>query len=84
MVVHEERFVREIREIHKALAASDMLETVPRLAVGKRVQIVAGPFRGIEGVVAELKHGLRVMLNATLIRRSVPLDVDARDVEPVN
>jgi len=84
LTVHpQERLLEELREIRKALALSADVETLPYLAEGKRVRVAHGPFRGIEGIIEEVKRGFRVLLNATFVRRSVALEVDAADVEMV-
>jgi len=80
-VCDQEHLLRELREIRKALDVSAELETVPRLGRGKRVRITAGPFRGIAGTVWQVRSHFRVLLNATMIGRSVPLEVDAGAVE---
>ncbi len=80
-VYDQEGLLADLREVHKAFAASQELQTVPYLKVGQRVQITAGPFRGISGVVSDLRSRFRVFLNVAFINQSVPLEVDARSVE---
>jgi len=82
-VYEQEKLLEELREINKALAVSAELETVPYLAKGKKVRITSGPFRGITGTILDVSNRFRVMLNVTLINRSVTLEVDAGDVELV-
>ncbi len=82
-VQDQEELLRELREVRRALSVSADLETAPYLARGKKVRVARGPFRGRTGVVEELKSRFRVMLNVTLIGRSVPLEVDAADLEGV-
>ena len=82
-VHNQEELLRELPEIRKALAVSAEVEALPYLAKGKRVRITRGPFRGIHGIVEEVKKRFRVLLNATFLRRSVPLEVDAGDVQVV-
>jgi transcriptional antiterminator RfaH len=75
--------VTELHEIAKALQVSRELETVSYLKEGQRVEIKSGSFRGIIGVVEEVGEGFKVYLNVHMVGRSVPLEVDARNVEPV-
>lgn len=55
----------------------------PYLVAGERVRIQAGPMEGMEGILLRKKNELRVVLTLDLIKRSVALEVDAQDVEPV-
>jgi transcription antitermination factor NusG len=55
----------------------------PYLVVGERVRIQAGPMEGMEGILLRKKNELRVVLTLDLIKRSVALEVDAQDVEPI-
>ncbi len=69
-----------------ALRASVMAgrcEPHPYLVAGERVQIRAGVMAGIEGILVRKKNELRVVLSLNLIQRSVAVEVDAADVEPI-
>lgn len=58
-------------------------EPHPYLVVGERVRIMHGPLAGIEGVLARKKGALRVVISLNLIMKSIAVEVDAADVEPV-
>ena len=53
------------------------------LVVGRRVRIVRGPLCGAEGILVRKKSIYRVVLSLELIMRSVAVEVDAADVEPL-
>jgi transcription antitermination factor NusG len=55
----------------------------PFLSAGRRVRIISGPFAGLEGVLQRRKSSLRVVVSLNLIQRSVAVDVDAADVQPI-
>jgi transcription antitermination factor NusG len=59
-------------------------EPHPYLVAGERVRIKTGAMEGMEGILLRKKNGLRVVLTLDLIERSVALEVDAQDVEPVS
>lgn len=59
------------------------IEPHPYLMVGERVRIRAGSMEGLEGILVRKKNGLRVVLTLDLIQRSVAVEVDAEDVEPL-
>ena len=59
------------------------IEPHPYLVVGERVRIVAGVMAGVEGVLVRKKNDLRVVLSLDTIMRSVAVEVNADDIEPV-
>jgi transcription antitermination factor NusG len=59
------------------------IEPHPYLVVGERVRIMAGVMAGVEGVLVRKKNDLRVVLSLDTIMRSVAVEVDAEDIEPV-
>lgn len=59
------------------------VEPHPYLVVGEFARIVRGPFEGMEGVVVRKKSNLRIVLTIDLIMKSVAVEVEAGDLEPV-
>lgn len=49
----------------------------PSVVVGQKVRLERGPLRGIEGVVAKIADQHRIYVNATLLQRSVSVQVDS-------
>jgi transcription antitermination factor NusG len=49
----------------------------PTLVVGQKVRLERGPLRGIEGIVAKIADQHRIYVNATLLQRSVSVQVDS-------
>jgi transcription antitermination factor NusG len=60
------------------------IEPHPYLAVGERVRIKAGVMTGVEGVLIRKKNDFRVVISLDAIMRSVAVEVDADDIEPVS
>jgi transcription antitermination factor NusG len=73
----------EMEILRKGLCQGLRAEPHPFLTVGRRVQITAGPFAGLEGVLKRKKSNLRVVVSLELIQRSVAVDVDVADVQGV-
>jgi transcription antitermination factor NusG len=73
----------EIEALKKGLACGVRAEPHPFLTVGRRVRMRSGPFEGRQGILLRRRGNLRLVLSLDLIMRSVVIDVDAVDVEPV-
>jgi transcription antitermination factor NusG len=74
----------EVLGLKRGLAAGIRTQPHPFLAVGRRCRIKSGPLEGTKGILLRRKSGFRIVLSIELIRRSVVIDVDAADVEPVS
>jgi transcription antitermination factor NusG len=73
----------QIEKLKKALAGVVRAGPYPYLAVGRQVRINAGPLEGQEGILLRKKGNFRVVISIDLIQRSMIVDVDAADIEPV-
>ena len=73
---------REIEGLRCGLALRNA-EPHAYLPIGQRARIIAGPMSGLEGVVVRKKNGLRVVLTVELIMKSVAVEVDDDELEPV-
>jgi transcription antitermination factor NusG len=60
------------------------IEPHPYLKVGERVRITAGSMAGVEGILVRKKNDFRFVLTLDAIMRSVAVEVDANDLEPVD
>jgi transcription antitermination factor NusG len=59
-------------------------EPHPYLKVGERVRIKAGLMVGVEGILVRKKNEFRFVLTLEAIMRSVAVEVDASELEPVD
>jgi transcription antitermination factor NusG len=59
-------------------------EPHPTLVEGTRVRIRVGPLDGMEGFLLRKKNNLRVVLTVPLINKSLAVEVDATDIEPLS
>jgi len=73
----------EIETLRRGTSSTN-LEPHPYLKVGRRVRVRSGPLSGMEGILIRRKDGFRLVLSIDLIMRSVAIEVDESDVEPVN
>ena len=72
----------EIEQLRERLARG-AVEPHPYLRVGRRVRVCGGPMQGLEGIIVRRKDRCRVVFSLDLIMRSVAVEVDESDVEPV-
>jgi transcription antitermination factor NusG len=66
----------EITAIQQIVATQLPAEPCPYLQEGQRVQIVAGPLRGAEGVVERHINCHRLIVSISLLQRSVAVEID--------
>ena len=71
----QEKFVRELGQVQKALEHSAGVGWQERLAVGRRVMIAAGPMQGVEGVITHFSRPQKVFLNVEIFNRAVSVMV---------
>jgi transcription antitermination factor NusG len=67
---------KEILAIHSIVGSGLPALPWPALTVGQTVRLERGPLRGIEGVVAKIADQHRIYVNATLLQRSVSVQID--------
>jgi len=73
----------DVEIIRSALRKGIEAEPHPYLRVGQRVRIISGPMEGLQGILLRRRGRPRVVVSVDLIMRSVALDIDAAQVEPV-
>lgn len=65
-------------------AQAGKVEPHPYLKVGDRVRVKAGSMAGVEGILVRRKNEMRFVLTLEAIMRSVSVEVDANDLEPLD
>jgi len=73
----------DIETIRHALSKGVQAQPHRYLKVGSRVRIKGGALEGMQGILLRKKGQLRVVVSVDLIMRSIAIDVDASEVEPV-
>jgi transcription antitermination factor NusG len=73
----------EIDALRTSLGDAVRAEPHPYLTAGRRVRMRTGPLAGMEGVLLRRKGGFRLVISIDLIQRSVAVDADMADVEPI-
>ena len=73
----------EINALRSSLTSGVRAEPYPYLAAGQRVRVRCGPLAGVEGILVRKKNAARFVMSVDLIARSVAIDIDALDLEPL-
>jgi len=73
----------EMEALRNALAQQLRAGPHPYLTVGRRVRIKSGPLCGLEGILVRRGGKRRVVLSVDLISRSIVVDIDSADLEPL-
>jgi len=74
---------REIEALHNGLDHELYAEPCRYLKVGRRVRVARGPMAGAEGILTKKKDKFRVVISVDVLMRSVAVEVDGADLEPV-
>jgi len=72
---------REIEALRRLAAAGFARSAESRMAPGRRVMVVRGPLRGVEGEVIRRKLRSLFVIKVELIQRQVLVDLDGQDLE---
>jgi len=73
----------EVWALESTVSAGVCLQPHPYLREGRKVRVRDGPLAGTEGILIRRKEKFRLVLSIQLIMRSVMLEVDESDVEPL-
>jgi len=77
------KLLRDLVMVRRALRVNPSLETTRPLTKGKRVRINAGPFRGLEGIVARLSSKMKVVLNVEMIGQATSIAIESDFVDVI-
>lgn len=73
----------EIQAIRKTLDPKFSVEPHPYLHCGDRVRVIRGALEGLEGILVRKKNVFRLVLSVEMLAKSVVVEIDGTDVEPV-
>lgn len=81
-VFDQELFERQLREILAALESGCEVRLAPAIGKGMRVNVKAGPLRGMEGWVEERYGPTVVLLRLDFIGQAAAVRLEVTDLEP--
>jgi transcription antitermination factor NusG len=73
----------QIDGVRRFLESSLMVDPYPYMQIGRRVEVIAGPLKGIQGKLVQKRGRFRFVLQVDLIRQAVSVEIDASDVRPI-
>lgn len=73
----------QLESLRNGLASQLRIEPHPFLRIGRKVRIRRGPLAGAEGILLRRKERMRFVLSLEILMRSVAVEVDAADIEPI-
>jgi transcription antitermination factor NusG len=82
-VPEPERLGWELQNLALALTSDALLDPYPNLVKGVRVEVVRGPFMGLQGVVVDRSRLGRVHLQVSMLGGGAALEMDAALVVPI-
>jgi transcription antitermination factor NusG len=82
-VKNQNELRQELVSIEKAVEQNASLDLYPFAVVGRRCRVTAGPFEGVEGIVASRSPKPRLMLRVSMLGQSVAMEIDLDLLEPV-
>ena len=73
----------EIEALRTGLGTGMQAEPHPYFTVGRRVRVTSGPMAGLQGILRRRKNNARLVVSLHLIQRSMAVEIDEADVEPL-
>ena len=73
----------EIEALQMSLTVGLQWQPYPFFTVGRRVQVISGPLRGLRGRIVKHKSKGRFVISVTLIQRAVSVELDGLDLRTV-
>ena len=73
----------ELRNIYLAISRGAPLDPYPYLKEGVRVEVRAGPFRGVQGIIEKRGQADRLLLQVDLLGRAMSIEIDGSLLDPI-
>lgn len=73
----------EIEALQRIVSSKAPAEPYPNLVKGYEVEIIAGPLKGVTGIVTTIRSSVRLAINIDILCRSVVVEIDRECVKPI-
>jgi transcription antitermination factor NusG len=74
----------QIDAVGQLIASTLQVASHPYLQSGDRVQVIAGPLRGMEGLLVRKKNSFRLVVSVEILARSAAVEIDVSCIESCN
>lgn len=74
---------KELETVRKFIQKDIAIDPYPYLAVGNRVYVRSGPFKGIEGFIVRKDRHTRLVMSLDLLFQSISVEIDEALVEKI-
>ncbi len=82
-VVDQPKLVHELTQIHLALTKGARLDPHPHLKEGDLCRVIAGPMKGMEGILLRKKNQIKLILQVDILGQAAAMEIDADLLEPI-
>ena len=79
----QERLIRELAGVQKALESPQPLDPYPYLKTGVKCMVASGPLKGVEGLLVQRRNVSRLVLQVHVLGQAVATEIDADLLEVV-
>ncbi len=73
----------QIDGVRRFLGSTLAVDPYPYIRVGQKVEVIAGPLKGVQGMLVKKKGRFRFVLRVDLIRQAISVEIDASDVRVI-
>ncbi len=73
----------QIDSVRRFLENNIAVDPYPYIQVGSRVEVIAGPLKGVRGILVRKRGKFRFVVQVDLIQQAVSVEIDASDVRPL-
>ncbi|HWV57600.1 MAG TPA: UpxY family transcription antiterminator [Longimicrobiales bacterium] len=74
-----------VRQLAEVLARSEIEPVIrPLVKAGQRVRVTDGPFKGIRGIVVQVRGRRRVLVGLRAVGQALQVNIDTRYLQPLN
>jgi len=82
-VINQDAFIKEISQIHQALARGAPLDPHPYLKKGDRCRVISGPLIGMEGILLAKKKLTKLILQIDILGQAAAVEIHPDLLEPI-
>jgi len=83
-VADQRQLVGELQQIQQVLCTQTDFDREATIEVGQWARVIAGPLRGIEGIVCKRMSRMRLALNVRMLSQSVLVEVSRDTLEQID